>query len=80
MNISDSQVPSFVTLPPEGCSRWSNIKPYSPVCKETYRRLSLEGKAPQPIRMGIRCTFYKNSEILRWLKDPLSYRADTHPN
>jgi len=65
-----------VTLPPEGCSRWANIKPYSPVCKETFRRLSMEGKAPQPIRMGIRCTFYKNSELLRWLTDPLNYRAE----
>ena len=46
------------------------------VCRETFRRLSLQGKAPKPIRMGIRCTFYQNKELHRFLANPLEYRSE----
>jgi predicted DNA-binding transcriptional regulator AlpA len=36
----------------------------------------MEGRAPQPIRMGIRCTMYRNSDLHRWLADPVNYQAD----
>jgi hypothetical protein len=26
--------------------------------------------------MGIRCTFYDNAEIHRWLADPVNYRVE----
>jgi len=61
------------TLPLTGKSRWSRISKFSPVSRETFRKLSLEGKAPQPERLGIRCTYYDNSELHRWLKDPANY-------
>lgn len=64
------------TIPEIGKSRWSKIKPHSPVSREKFRQLYLEGKAPQPERLGIRCTFFSNKEVLRWLADPVNYRAE----
>ena len=62
-------------LPLTGKSRWSRIAKFSPVSRETFRKLSIEGRAPQPERIGIRCTFYDNQELHRWLADPVNYRA-----
>jgi len=64
-----------ITLPQIGMSRWSQIKSFIPFSKEKFRQLSLAKKAPQPIRMGIRCSFYRNEEIHRFLNDPLNYIA-----
>ena len=44
--------PSPAVLPLTGKSRWSQFKKFSPVSRETFRQLSLAGKAPQPERMG----------------------------
>jgi prophage regulatory protein len=63
------------SLPEIGKSRWSEIAPFSPISREKFRLLSLAGKAPRPERMGIRCTFFDNREVHRWLADPLNYSA-----
>lgn len=63
------------TIPKLGKSRWSKIAKFSPFSKEKFRQLSKAGKAPQPERMGVRCTFYDNAELHRWLADPINYRA-----
>ena len=62
-------------LPVNGLSRWSILKNYIPFSKEKFRQLQMQGKAPQPIRMGIRCTFYKNEEIHQFLNNPLDYKT-----
>jgi len=64
-------------LPIDGFSRWGDIKHIIPVSKEKWRQLSRDGFAPPIIRFGLRCSFQENREILRWLSDPLSYRAKT---
>lgn len=64
------------TLPLTGKSRWSKIKKFSPVSRETFRKQSKAGQAPQPERLGIRCTYYDNQELHRWLKDPANYRIE----
>ena len=63
-----------VRLPVDGMSRWSQIKPFSPFSRETFRKMVVAGKAPQPIRMGMRCTFWKNSELHEFFQNPLGYR------
>ena len=68
--------PSPAVLPLTGKSRWSQFKKFSPVSRETFRQLSLAGKAPQPERMGIRCTYYDNQELHRWLSDPVNYSVE----
>lgn len=65
------QVPPM--LPSIGKLRWTKIKPFSPYCYETFRKYSLEGRAPKPERMNNRMTFYSASEVHRWLADPIGY-------
>ena len=62
-------------LPQHGKSRWRQIKPFIPCSREKFRQLELEGKAPKRERLGIRCTFYDNAEVHKWLADPVNYRA-----
>ena len=69
------QLPIPQTLPATGKSRFSQFKKFSPVSKEKFRQLCKEELAPQPERMGIRCTFSDNQELHRWLADPLNYRT-----
>jgi prophage regulatory protein len=64
---------SIKPLPEIGKSRWRQFSPYCHVSKEKFRQLSKEGKAPPPERMGIRCTYFDNAELHRWLADPLGY-------
>ena len=71
--MSQSIKEELPLLPKIGLSRWSQIKLFIPFSKEKFRQLSLAKKAPQPIRMGIRCSFYRNEDIHRFLADPLNY-------
>lgn len=71
MTTTKNQAPAV--LPMTGKSRWSKIKPHSPVSREKFRQLSLADKAPQPERLGIRCTFFDNGELHKWLADPAGY-------
>lgn len=75
MNAKEAQQAVPATLPLTGKSRFSQFKKFIPISREKFRQLSKQGKAPQPERMGIRCTFYDNSELHRWLADPISYRV-----
>ena len=62
------------TLPAVGKSRFSQFQKFLPFSKEKFRQLSKGGKAPEPERMGIRCTYYDNRELHRFLADPINYR------
>ncbi len=73
---NQQQLPTPETLPATGKSRFSQFKKFIPVSREKFRQLAKEGKAPQPERMGIRCTFYDNGELHKWLSDPINYRAE----
>lgn len=68
-------VDPYAEFPVEGLSRWGDIKHLIPVSKEKWRQLIRDGKAPSVTRLGIRCSFQSNREILRWLSDPLNYRV-----
>lgn len=72
----ETKIPNIPeTLPLIGKSHWSKIKYFSPVSREKFRQLYLEGRAPAPERMGSRCTYHDNAELHKWLADPLNYRA-----
>jgi prophage regulatory protein len=64
------------SLPLVGRSRWTQIQPFLPVCRETWRTMCRAGKAPKPVRLSPRCTVWDNVEVHRWLADPLGYRAE----
>lgn len=44
--------PINLTLPAIGLSKWAQIAPFIPCCRETWRKLVLAGKAPgdPPVR------------------------------
>lgn len=61
-------------LPLIGKSRWSGFKKFSPVSLGTFLALSKQGRAPKAERLGVRCTFYDNAELHKWLSDPAGYK------
>ncbi|GJL73138.1 MAG: hypothetical protein NMNS01_23370 [Nitrosomonas sp.] len=62
-------------LPATGMARWNRIAPHIPVSKEKFRQLYKEGRAPQPQRMGLRCTFFDLVEVHRFIANPITYRV-----
>ncbi|APB98822.1 helix-turn-helix transcriptional regulator [Polynucleobacter asymbioticus] len=67
--------PKAVTLPHDGMSRWSQIKSFVPISREKFRQMVRDGQAPKPVRLGIRCTMWHNSELHKFLADPTGYDA-----
>ena len=67
-------------LPEIGLSRWKQFSHLVPFSKEKFRQLLIQGQAPQPIRFSARCTAYSNSELLRFLNDPLNYHSNSTNN
>jgi prophage regulatory protein len=63
------------TLPRDGVSRFNQIEPFLPCSRETWRKLVKAKKAPQPVRLGKRCTVYPNREMHAWFADPQNYQA-----
>lgn len=63
------------TLPADGLSRWSDLKPFIPLSRETIRQRELAGRFPRHQKITQRCTVWPNREIHRWLTDPVNYRA-----
>ncbi|WP_232435979.1 transcriptional regulator [Burkholderia ubonensis] len=70
---ADTGQPAAPVLPTIGLSKWAQIAPFIPMCRESWRKLGLAGKAPQPIRMSRTHSCYSNAEVHRWLGDPLNY-------
>ena len=64
------------TLPKDGMSRFKQFQTFLPVSRETWRKLVRDKRAPQPVRMGVRCTMWKNEQLHEFLNDPLNYRAE----
>lgn len=72
--------PEAPTLPFMGKSRWRTIEPFIPVGRTSFLQLSKEGKAPPIERISLRCSFYDNREVHRWLADPVNYKAPGFEN
>ncbi|CAG9168107.1 helix-turn-helix transcriptional regulator [Cupriavidus pinatubonensis] len=76
IEIAAIELTQKAVLPMTGVSRYGQIAPFISLSREKWRQLVLAGKAPQAIRMGTRCTVYKNSDVHAWLADPMGYRAE----
>lgn len=63
-------------LPKVGRGRWSAFAPFVGVSREKWRQLVRDKKAPQPIKMGARCSLYDLADVHAWMSDPLNYRAE----
>ncbi|WP_245163640.1 helix-turn-helix transcriptional regulator [Burkholderia latens] len=70
----ESSTPAEPILPQFGFSKWAQIAPFIPMCRESWRKLGLAGKAPQPIRFSSTHSVYRNAEVHRWIADPLNYQ------
>ena len=75
MKTNSTILPTPATLPATGKSRFSQFHEFLPFSKEKFRQLSKKGMAPQPERMGVRCTYFDNGELHRFLADPINYRV-----
>ena len=64
------------SLPLVGMSRWQQLRHLIPVSRETWRQLVIAGKAPPAVKLSERCTMYSNEQVLRWIADPVGYRAE----
>lgn len=74
-NKPEKSKDTTIVLPQDGVSRFNQIEPFLPCSRETWRKLVIAKRAPQPIKIGNRCTVYKNSDVHRWLADPANYTA-----
>jgi prophage regulatory protein len=68
------------TLKPEqlalnGMSRFSQLKKFLPISREKWRQLVRDGKAPRPVKLGVRCTMWRNADLHEFLSDPSGYEA-----
>ena len=63
------------TLPAVGLSRWHQISKFVGVSRETWRKLVIQGRAPQKISLGEGTSLYQHAEIHMWLANPIEYRA-----
>ena len=76
MKTTSNTTQERITLPKDGWSRYKQLKPFLPVSHEKWRQMVAKGEAPQPVRMGVRCTMWKNAQLHEFLNDPLNYRAE----
>jgi predicted DNA-binding transcriptional regulator AlpA len=72
---ADASQPAEPTLPRIGRSKFSQIEPFIGMCRESWRKLGIAGKAPRPIRLTSSCSLYDNAEVHRWIANPADYRA-----
>ena len=64
------------TQPKDGMSRFKQFQTFLPISRETWRKLVRDKRAPQPVRMGTRCTLWRNEQLHEFLNDPLNYHAE----
>jgi len=69
------QSPNAPVLPATGLLKWRQIASFLPVGRETWRKLVLAGKAPQPVRFSKTVVAYRTEDIHAWLADPVGYTA-----
>ncbi|SAL60861.1 prophage CP4-57 regulatory [Caballeronia udeis] len=63
------------SLPQDGFSRWSELRRFIPLSRETVRLREIAGRFPKRVHLTERCTAWSNAEIHKWLADPVGYRA-----
>ncbi|WP_206002897.1 helix-turn-helix transcriptional regulator [Paraburkholderia polaris] len=68
-------LPNLDAFPETGRSRWRDIEPFVRYSREWARQHEMAGRFPKRQHMG-RTALWENSEIKRWLADPVNYRAE----
>lgn len=63
-------------IDPEGLYRWKELSEFLPISRDFWRKRVNAKKAPQPIKLGIRCTFWRGSDVIDWLQNPDTYKVE----
>ncbi|MFM0130044.1 helix-turn-helix transcriptional regulator [Paraburkholderia sediminicola] len=71
------QVKEQAYLPHTGFTRWSDLKRFVPLSRETVRLRELAGRFPRRVLLTERTAAWRNEEIHEWLADPAGYMAKT---
>lgn len=66
---------TIADIDPDGLYRWAQIKNLLPISESTWRRRIADKKAPQPLTLSTRCTLWRGSDVLEWLRQPDKYSA-----
>ena len=62
-------------IDPEGLYRWKELSEFLPISRDFWRKRVNAKKAPQPIRLGERCTFWRGADVIEWLQSPDTYQS-----
>ena len=60
-------------LPEQGMSRAKDILPFLPFGRTTLHEWSYDGRFPTPLKLSTTLVAWRNSDVLEWLEDPVSY-------
>ena len=63
-------------IEPDGLYRWKELEKFLPISRDFWRRRVNAGKAPKPIKLGQRCTLWRGSDVIEWLQNPDTYKAE----
>ncbi len=75
VNLTSRTKRTPLELPKTGLFRFRQFEHYLPFSRETWRLLVADGRAPQSLKMGQRCTVWRAADIHAWLADPVNYRV-----
>ena len=64
------------SLPPDGITRWVELKKLIQCSREWVRLREKEGRFPKRLRLTERCVAWPNRELHRYFADPVNYRAE----
>ncbi|WP_196489755.1 helix-turn-helix transcriptional regulator [Burkholderia cepacia] len=55
--------------------RFTDLRPYVRLSRQTVLALEQAGRFPRAVRFGPRCTLWRSAEVIEWLGDPERYRV-----
>lgn len=62
-------------LAPGYLLRFTDLRPYIRISRQTVLTLEQTGRFPRAVRFGPRCTLWRTADVIEWLADPGHYRA-----
>ncbi|WP_082750745.1 AlpA family phage regulatory protein [Burkholderia sp. MSMB0856] len=55
--------------------RFTDLRLYVRLSRQTVLALEQAGRFPQAVRFGARCTLWRSDDVIEWLADPERYRV-----
>ena len=64
----NASIDAYLTLPPQGMSRASQLIPFLPFGSSTLWAWSRDGRFPSPVKLSPTMTAWRNADVLEWLE------------